>query len=58
MIGVLVFIAGVVVGVFTAVTWAVVWAAGDLVVDFLLEPGFDAHTDQAIANSREREVSA
>ena len=53
----LAFVAGVVLGAFTTMGWATVWAAGDARVVRLLAPGFDAHVDDALENSREREVA-
>lgn len=47
---------GFVAGAFTTIGWACVWAAGDHLIDTILAPGFDAHADQAIANTVEPEV--
>jgi hypothetical protein len=55
---VLAFVAGLVAGAFSTMALACVWAAGDALVDRALAPGFDSHVDDALENSREREVSS
>jgi hypothetical protein len=49
---------GFIAGATVVALWISAWFVGEEVVNRLLEPGFDAHVDDALENSRERGVSA
>ncbi len=49
---------GLLVGATLVALYMSAWFVGEEIVNRLLEPGFNAHVDDALENSREREVSA
>lgn len=49
---------GLLIGATLAALWVSGWFIGEAVVNRALEPGFNAHADDAIANSRERGAAA
>ena len=49
---------GLVLGATMAALWVSAWFVGESVVNRLLEPGFTAHTDDALELTREQEVAS
>jgi hypothetical protein len=49
---------GFLAGATLVALWISAWFVGETLVNQLLEPGFDAHVDDALENSRDREEAA
>ncbi len=49
---------GFLAGATLVALWISAWFVGESVVNRLLEPGFTAHTDDALALTREQEVAS
>lgn len=51
------FVWGLLSGATLAALWVSGWFVGEAIVNKALEPGFNAHVDDALENSRERGVA-
>ncbi|WP_224279070.1 hypothetical protein [Nocardioides lacusdianchii] len=49
---------GFLAGATMSALWVSAWFVGESVVNWLLEPGFTAHTDDALELTREQEVAS